>query len=553
MKQRFFSIFASLLLIATASCTRYLDMTPTDKVSDKVLWRTTETAEYGVNYIYSYVLDIYGWQSAHGFFTEALTDEFKYGSYSYIYTGLIPSEFAYGDEVTMSSTYVDAYMGVWGKLYSAVRTVNQGLSYLEAYGEMSSGDKARLRAEMLFMRGYFYFELAKRYKEVILYGEDLTAISKDKELSSEEQVWDFVESDLKTAAEVLPAKAEARGRINKGMAWALMSRAMLYAGRWQKVVDAAAEVDALGYGLEDSYSDAWGKSIADGNNEAILQYVFDRANDVTHSFDFYYTPGGDYYFFGETGGGYAYPTQEMVESYEYAGGGQVDWSPWHSDAVSAKPPYDKLEPRFAATILYNGSAWKGRTIEPYVGGRDGWFAWKLEQEPKGRTCTGYYLRKGVDETHDVIHQPGGVQPVTILRYAEVLLNKAEACYRLNLESEANDAVRKIRTRVGLAYTPKSGSELWSAIRQERKVEMAYEGLSYWDLRRWGVAHKNYPEGLSGYQQHGLKVEKTDEGFSYSYVSVDEKNRNFPSRLYRFPLPESELSSNGKVSQFSEWN
>ena len=67
MKQRFFSIFASLLLIATASCTRYLDMTPTDKVSDKVLWRTTETAEYGVNYIYSYVLDIYGWQSAYGF------------------------------------------------------------------------------------------------------------------------------------------------------------------------------------------------------------------------------------------------------------------------------------------------------------------------------------------------------------------------------------------------------------------------------------------------------------------------------------------------------
>ena len=137
MKQRFFSIFASLLLIATASCTRYLDMTPTDRVSDKVLWQTTETAEYGVNYIYSYVLDIYGWQSAHGFFTEALTDEFKYGSYSYIYTGLIPSEFAYGDEVTMSSTYVDAYMGVWGKLYSAVRTVNQGLSYLEAYGDMS--------------------------------------------------------------------------------------------------------------------------------------------------------------------------------------------------------------------------------------------------------------------------------------------------------------------------------------------------------------------------------------------------------------------------------
>ena len=85
------------------------------------------------------------------------------------------------------------------------------------------------------------------------------------------------------------------------------------------------------------------------------------------------------------------------------------------------------------------------------------------------------------------------------------------------------------------------------------MELAFEGQRYWDLRRWRVAAKNYPEGLSGYQQHGLKIEKTgDDSFRYTYVSIDEKDRNFPERLYRFPMPESELSSNALVEQYDEW-
>ena len=159
----------------------------------------------------------------------------------------------------------------------------------------------------------------------------------------------------------------------------------------------------------------------------------------------------------------------------------------------------------------------------------------------------------VAEGHNVITESGSVQPLPIVRYGEVLLNKAEACYHLTETAAANEAVRAIRTRVGLPYTDKSSSVLWAAIRQERKVELAYEGRWYWDLRRWGVAHKQYPEGLSGYQLHGLKIEKTGEGeFTYNYVSVDDKDRNFLEKMYRFPLPSSELTSNSLVNQFPEW-
>jgi hypothetical protein len=274
---------------------------------------------------------------------------------------------------------------------------------------------------------------------------------------------------------------------------------------------------------------------------------------VTHSFDFYYTPGGDYALHGETGGGYGTPTQEMVESYELAKkGGFPNWTAWHGTTTQT-PPYADLEPRFHATILYNGSQWKGRTIEPFVGGVDGWCQWNLDREPMGRTTTGYYLRKLVDESHDVIAYSGGVQPLIIMRYAEVLLNKAEACYHLDKTAEANAAVKAVRSRVELPYTDKAGSALWDAIRQERKVELAFEGLWYWDLRRWGVAHKQYPEGLTGYQQHGLKIEDNGDGtFTYTYVSVDDQDRNFPQKMYRFPMPSGELNNNALVEQYPEW-
>lgn len=406
---------------------------------------------------------------------------------------------------------------------------------------------------MRFIRAWIYFELIKRYKSVIIYDEDLTAMTKDKGLSTEEEGWDFVEADLLFAQNNLPVKADAKGRIDRGMAYAFSTRAFLYAKRYDLVITAADALAELGYSLMDKYSDSYEKPINDGNTEAILQYTYDKAQAVSHSNDFYYSPGGDFALIGSTGGGYGVPTQEMVESYELATGGFPDWTPFHTgSAVDDTPHYAFLEPRFAATILYNGATWKGRTIETFVGGTDGFATWNLEREPKGRTVTGYYLRKGVDESHDVASNES-VFPTTILRYGEVLLNKAEACYFTSDAAGANAAVRAIRERVNLPYSDRAGDALFAAIRQERKVELAFEGLWYWDLRRWGLSHKNYSEGgLSGYQVHGLKIAKVGTDFTYTYVSVDDTDRNFPERLYQFPLPSGELETNALVDQYAEW-
>ena len=543
-------IGSALLL---SSCNAFLDMTPTDRTSPQVIWGKTEYAEYAVNYLYSYIWDFNSAPTVAGL-TEALTDEMKYVSYNYNALCYIPSEISYGGN-TLDASYVDSYLGTWSTMMTAVRKVNEAISNLHTYGTLSEDDTKRIEGELRFLRGYFYFELVKRYKEVILYDEDLTAIDKSKSLNSETEGWDFIQADLKYAAENLPLPGVASGRLNQGTAYAMITRAMLYAGRYDAVIEAADKVAELGYDLEANYADAFTKTT--GNKEAILQYLFSQSDGVTHSFNFYYTPGGDYTIVSQKGGGYGVPTQEIVESYELAPGGFPNWSKWHG-TTTENPPYELLEPRFQATILYNGAKWKNRTIEPYEGGTDGWATWKTVKEPKGRTVTGYYLRKLVDETYDVTTS-GSSQPFTFLRYSEVLLNKAEACVKSAAkdESTANTIIAKIRGRVGLPYTNKYGTELWNAICQERKVELAYEGQRYWDLRRWGVAADDYPAGLSAYQQHGLKIISNGDGtFTYTYVSVDEKDRTFESKLYRFPLPKSELDNNPALNHTqpdANWN
>lgn len=549
MKTKNIIILAAASL-ALSSCNEYLDLTPTDRVSEKTIWAETKTAEYSINFLWSYIWDFNSEPTVIGL-TEALTDQLKYTSYNYNAYCYIPSEMSYGGSV-LTPTYVDAYMGYWGTLYTAIRRVNADMNYLDLYGKMPEVEKNRLYGELCFLRAYFYFELAKRYGDVILYDADLTTIVKDKALSTEKEAWDLIQQDLTAAAANLPEAANASGRIDKGMALAMTTRAMLYAKRYDAVISAGEELSTMGYTLEANYADAYSKPLAAGNKEAILQYSFDLTNGITHSFNFLYTAGGDYTVASATGGGYGVPTQEMVECYELATGGKPDWSAWHNPAgTDAEPPYASLEPRFQATILYNGATWKGRTIEPYVGGTDGWATWKTDKEPKGKTVTGYYLRKLVDESYD-INTSGSSQPFTFLRFGEVLLNLAEAYYFTGDVAKANDMLKLIRTRVGLPTATRIGTDLWDAIRAERKVELAYEGLLYWDLRRWQDASKAYPTGLNGYQQHGLKIEKTATGFTYKYVSVDDKDRNWPEKLYRFPMPESELNSNSLVDQYPEW-
>ncbi|MCI2122086.1 MAG: RagB/SusD family nutrient uptake outer membrane protein, partial [Bacteroidales bacterium] len=426
---------------------------------------------------------------------------------------------------------------------------NQAMYDLETYkSNFSDADYGRLMGECRFFRGWMYFELTKRHLQCILYDEDMTKYTRNTPLSTEEECWDFVEEDLEYAAANLPSTSSTY-RVTKGAAYAMLSRSMLYAERWDVAQAAADSVIGSGlYSLMPSYKDAWSVLASEGNTESILDYEYNKEG-LTHNFNDNFTPGGDTHSSINAKGT---PTQEMVESYELATGGYPDWSEWHTaEGTTDTPPWDKLEPRFAATILYNGCQWKERTIEAYVGGEDGFQAWKTKPTTDGKSTTGYFLRKLLDENWDYNVYSGSLEPWIAIRYAEVLLNGAEAyCHGDDLNYEkARSYVNQVRTRVGLPGLTSTGDDLLNGIMHERKVELAYEGQLYWDMRRWKRAESEY----SNYRVHGIRIDKTTAGYTYTYVEADDTDREFPEKLYQIPLPEDELESNSSVSQFTGWD
>lgn len=553
--KRYIRLALALLSVSLVGCSdwdSFLDTTPTGSVSDKLVWSKPEYAEMNINSFY-HIIDALGQfdtaQTAVGI-SEGMTDILKYGSTAQNTHMWFANEIAYMAAPSASS--ISYYVGNWSWCYGKLTSLNQALSNLHEYKEnFSEKEWNRFTAEVRFFRGWIYFELMKRYKEIIIYDYDMQSIKANMPLSNEKDGWDMVESDLTYASSNLPSITAAASRVSQEAADALLSRAMLYAERWDIAAQAAKRViDSENFSLTKEYKDAWSKTRAQGNTESILEYEYNREGQ-THNFDDNFTPGGDP---GRVLGALGNPTQEMVESYELAGGKATypDWSAWHTgEPVKDVPPFEDLEPRFAATILYNGSEWKERTIEPYEGGVDGYMEWKMKPSNEGKTVTGYFLRKLVDESHDLSAYSRSTQPWIAIRYAEVLLNYAEAAAKGSDPTMKKDAIKKlneVRQRVGLKDLNLNGEKLEEAIYRERKVELAYEGQYYWDMRRLKKAH----EVFSNYRVHGLRVDVDGDKVTYTYIDCDGQNRYFPEKLYRVPLPQDELEGNEAVDQYPEW-
>ena len=562
-------IFSKFILItgiaaASVSCNDFLDLQPTDAVTDRMMWSKPEYAELYVNSFYALINNYSQYwtdasaamQCSYGL-TEGLTDMMKYSPASSNNTGAhygFMNQFIYGLSGTTAAS-CSFYLSNWSNAYTQIRRINEFLYSMKEYADpetFTQEDLTRFEAEARFFRGMVYFELVKRHHRVIVYRENMLDYAKDTPLNTEEESWDIVEEDLTFAAQNLPPtwSGADQGRITSYAAWALLSRAMLYAERWDVALAAAQEVGKGGFKLMDgSTSEAYAKCFSttalQGNTESILDYTYQHGI-LDHNFDYYFSPGGDSE--ESRANGLGNPTQEMVEEYEYAGGGEVDWSAWHVEGgTTDEPPYDQLEPRFGASILYNGADWKDRTIETFEGGKDGWTA-PGTVNPSGKTTTGYYLRKLVDETHTDLTSVQSQQPWVMIRYAEVLLNKAEAAYRLDDPNTANDCLREIRSRVGLPHTTLTGNELWNAIRKERKIELAFEGQYFWDLCRWGVLVDEF----NGTTVHGFKITKEGANTRYEYIDCDEQARIYSEKIYQIPLPEAELNNNKAVQQYPEW-
>ena len=553
MKKTILTMGLAAALCGT-SCSDVIDLNPGDRFSPATVWSSTTTVDsyvLGLYSIFSSSCEFYGTGSPN--LTDAYSDILKSGSwdqYNHSYNRSLFQESAF------NSTSAGAFE-CWSTHYERIRRENEFLrdapKYREKFGEKWMDTRI---AEVRFCRAYAYYLLCRVYGGVILRTEVDGPEQNDKARSTEADCWDFIIEELKDLAPQLPQGNKTEngdnwddanyGRATQQAAYGLLSRVALFAERWDVAAQAARDVEKCG-GAHDltGYANVFNGDLK--SNKEILFGVDFEQDVITHRYDAYVRPSGDAKALG-TSALYSvfFPTSELADSYEMADGTPFSWETHGSD------PYTGREPRFYATILYNGASWMGRTIESYVGGADGFKEYE-NSKSANTTVTGYYLRKYLKDGDKSWITAYSAQTCILIRYAEVLLNKAEALAELSWDQnsvEALQALNDVRGRVGLpSRQTASKEEFMEFVRHERMVELAGEGFRYWDLRRWKLAE----EVINGKNVHGVKITKTDSGFNYEHVDADNGNKRiFYDRYYHFAIPESERSKNPLCDNNQGW-
>ncbi len=568
MKKKYKNHFTGLLLAGLLSvmvgCK--MDVVPTDKYTEAVVWKNPENVRQYMAGMYSeFNRYAFGAMPGLGYdnSTDALTDILKYTSNSEG-NGTANRLAFEPNRVNASSPNIN----VWAASYTRIRRINEFIRGVELYAPLDAEAKQRYVAEARFIRGYCYFWLTKVNGSVVLMDKLNEISEKDHPRSSEDDCWNFVANDFAFAAEHLPQVRPSadRGRATKGAAYGMLARAWLYAASvaeydkkqfnadaltgvpeskaqqyYQNAANAAGEVIKLAdeghYALETNFKNVF---MSGSSKEGLFTFNFARPS-FTHQFDFNYVPPADV-----AGGGAAgVPTAELVDQFELANGTKFDWN----NSAMAANPYANREPRFYASVISNNSSWKNRTIVTASSNNvEGYIDFKSTSDPR-KTVTGYYLRKMLDEANTAILTQRSQQPWHEMRYAEVLLIHAEAMTRLNNLSAAKLSLDKVRSRVGLPGVTASGKqEMMAAIERERMVELAFEGHRYWDLRRWRKAHIV----LNNVRFHGHKPVSNGVGYTYELVDADKQNRFFPTTFYYMPIPQEEIIKNTAITQIQGW-
>lgn len=417
----------------------------------------------------------------------------------------------------------------------------------EQLEELKGQDEERINrmiGEMKFLRAYSYFRLTAFFGGVPLI---TTPFELDDdfmlERNSYDEVVEFAVSELDEAAALLPPSygSDDVGRATEGAALAIKSRALLYAAsplhnpendrtKWQRAADAAkAVIDLNRYSLYPDYGELFRVPF---NQEMIWEKVMN--NDVLRQETI------ERYFFPNGSGGFAVtvPSHRQAEAYETANG----LFTWDDPSYRLDRFWENRDPRFYATILYDGAPWKGRQIETFLpGGMDS----NQGNEGWNASYTGYYTRKFVDESID---GPGATNSSSpdwpYCRYAEILLNYAEAAYFLGEETTARQYLNMVRSRPSVQMPPvtEGGDALFERIKNERRVELYLEEHRFFDIRRWKLTIP------ANDHLKKLNIERNPSSGEKTYSLSDLMEFALPERMYLLPIPQEEMDKNPKLEQ-----
>lgn len=420
---------------------------------------------------------------------------------------------------------------------------------------------ANFEYEIRFLRAYFYFELVRRYQNVPLVTTVMTTDEANAaKPATAAQIFDFIISECAAIAGKLPVSyanmpGAEKGHATKATALALKARAALYAAsplyntgndnsKWVAAAEAAYEIigkkTELGLALDGSFANVFGAT-----NHNSKEVILVRPTGTSSSFESANFP------MGVTGGNTTTcPTENLASAFEMKDGKAFDWN----NAAMSQNPYKDRDPRFYLTVVHNGMQWPStKAVEIWEGGANG-------LPLTNATTTGYYLCKYVDKS--ITFNAGEASAKTnhnwvLFRYAEVLLNYAEAIVNAygdinhttpNCGMSALQAVNEVRGRAGVKMPALPGglsaTDFLKRVKNERRVELAFEGHRFWDLRRW-------KELDASKDIYAVKITKSGDKVSYRKVTLE--SRTIEDKMYFYPIADTELFKNDNLKQNPGWN
>ncbi len=599
--------------VLLTSCKKdFLSTTPMNQASAAITWADPNLSEAFVTELYNGLHDAELNQES----MDCITDNalYNFGKQDIMEGNISPDHLGW-----VNNTYE------WNEMYARIRSSNLALEQL-AKSKLDKSLVDRLAGEVHFMRAYFYNQMLRYYGGVPIVKSTYAVGAADYTIARNTyaECVDFIVSDLDAASTLLTGKDLAKGRATSDAALALKARVLLYAAsdlhdiptakgkssvisgfahpellgyltgdraaRWQKAQDAAKVIllktGTYGYSLNLSAP----ASATDGFTNYQNSYLSRNGGEKEIIFARYYSNSKDewgaWYGRNNCTNGYhgwtsSEPTQNMVDDYEALDGTgnavKFDWS----NPAQAAAPYANRDPRFYASILYDGAPWKPRTpdgagIDPFNEIQMGTYQTGSSASPVtyfgldtrngpienwNGTRTGYAIRKFMDPNPAIVDQNTRSEvPSPLIRYTEIVFNYVETCLELGQETEAKIWLNKIRFRSGMPAITDAGDALKQRYRNERNVEMMFEEQRFYDARRWLIApttlgNKVKIIKITGTLKAGKSVtvyRHSTDNFNYTYT-VQEldpgvENRSWNDKLYFPPISRDEINKNNKLIQ-----
>lgn len=571
MKKKIMVLFAGLALLS--SCYDAMNEVPLERMPPEIAFKDSLKVEMFVNELYVGLntgLGGYnrfgGGSASQNSFFDCVTD---LGVLSPLNTNTAVNTFTNATFHSGSGGNTDAR---WAETYQLIRKTNIVLEYIHYCDRLSEARMTQYISEAKLHKALLHYEMLKRYGGISIMDKLFEGGDINIPRNTFDECVEYIVRLCDEAAVGLPLRYPDNdyGRLTKGAAIGLKARVLLFAasplfnenplegtnamqryltpdnGRWVRAAEAALDVINMklpngtpAYELFPSYERLF--FTREGNREFLIA----RMQGMTNNVEKRNGPAG---FSGATSN--TSLTQEFIDMFELKSGKLSKDDP---DYDAQKPWVNRCE-RFKTSVLYNTSPWWDGEVETYVGGKD---YTSLTSTSKG-CLTGYTLRKHLDPEVRI----SGVEKYTfhdwpMLRFAEILLTYAEAAneyYAASDDEMVDDemiytCVNLVRARAGLPLVAdKTKGEMRTIIRRERTVELAFEEVRYFDLRRWREA-----EVVLNRPVHGVQITKDESTGDFVYGDpIEVEDRAFPDRCYYYPIPQSEMNKNLALTQNPGW-